>query len=87
MNWDEKLCVGRWLELSMVGVLKTFSDVSRVVKDLLNRQILFNFYYLGDNNVLWEFRLMKNRDDFIRNKVLWSEFFSSIVVWSPAITP
>ncbi|KAK0606710.1 hypothetical protein LWI29_003197 [Acer saccharum] len=87
MNWEVKQSDGRWLEYSAVGVLKALDDVSRLVKDMLNRGIKFNFYYLGDKNVLWLFLSRNDRDDFIRDKVLWSESFSSVGVWSPAITP
>ncbi|KAK2660312.1 hypothetical protein Ddye_006845 [Dipteronia dyeriana] len=77
----------RWLDIVVVGVLKIVTDVSTVVKDLLDRHIFFTFYYIGDKNVIWNFRSLKDRDSFINNRVLWGEFFSSVLCWSDAITP
>ncbi|KAK0595514.1 hypothetical protein LWI29_007411 [Acer saccharum] len=87
MYWDGEGNDTRWLEYSVVGVLKTFTDVSLVVKTLLDSQVFFNFYYLGDKNVIWDFRSLKDRDSFINNKVLWKDYFSSVTAWTDAITP
>ncbi|KAK3198407.1 hypothetical protein Dsin_021822 [Dipteronia sinensis] len=87
MNLEGKHSDNKWLEFSAVGVLKVFRDVSSMVIGMLNRGIKFNFYFLGDKNVLRLFQSKKDKEDFIRNKVLWSEFFSSVREWSPAITP
>jgi hypothetical protein len=87
MYWDNGQCDTSWLEFSVVRVLKSFSDISKVIKDMLNRKIYFNFYYLGDKNVLWTFRSKKYMDEFTRNKTVWRDFFSSVGGWSAAITP
>ncbi|KAK1555060.1 hypothetical protein Q3G72_021372 [Acer saccharum] len=52
MNGDDKHSDSRWLEFGAVGVLKGFNDISSVVKSMLNRGIKFNFYYLGDKNIV-----------------------------------
>ena len=41
MYWDGEGNDTRWLEYSVVGVLKTFTDVSLVVKTLLDSQVFF----------------------------------------------
>ncbi|KAI9194864.1 hypothetical protein LWI28_009754 [Acer negundo] len=87
MHWNGRATDVSWLELSAVGVLKSFIDESFVVKGLLNRNILFEFYYLGDKNVLWLFRSMSDRKSFIKNNDVWKDFFSSVGAWSPSITP
>ncbi|KAK1582650.1 hypothetical protein Q3G72_016985 [Acer saccharum] len=87
MNWDGKGNDDRWLDYVAVGVLRSFTDVSSVVKGPLDHQIFFTFYYIGDKNVIWNFRSLKDRGSFIRNKVLWEGYFSSVAVWTDAITP
>ncbi|KAK1554877.1 hypothetical protein Q3G72_018635 [Acer saccharum] len=87
MFWDDSKGDSRWLELSLVGFLRAFTDISSVIQGLLNKQIYFTFYYLGDKNVLWLFRSLKDRESFLHNRELWKGFFSSVCVWSPARTP
>ncbi|KAK0583522.1 hypothetical protein LWI29_037804 [Acer saccharum] len=87
MHWDGRSNDVNWLEHCAVGVLNRFTDISFMIKGLLNKNILFDFYYLGDKNVLWFFRSMADRNNFIRNKVDWKDLFSHIGAWSPAITP
>ncbi|KAK4855308.1 hypothetical protein QYF36_005883 [Acer negundo] len=87
MNWDDNMCDSSWLEYSVVGVLKSFFDISAVIKDLLKRQIFFTFYYLGDKNVLWLFKSLKDREFFMKERVLWKDYFSYVSAWSPSITP
>ncbi|KAK3218657.1 hypothetical protein Dsin_012627 [Dipteronia sinensis] len=87
MNWEENNCDSSWLEFSLVGVLKSFTDISIVIQGLLNCQIFFTFYYLGDKNVLWLFKSLKDRESFRNNKDLWKDYFSSVCDWTPAITP
>ncbi|KAK0593210.1 hypothetical protein LWI29_032974 [Acer saccharum] len=50
---------------------------AEVVKEVHSRGI----------RMFWSFQSMKDRDAFIRNKMLWRDFFSSVGVWSAAITP
>ncbi|KAK0575064.1 hypothetical protein LWI29_033475 [Acer saccharum] len=87
MHWDGIGSNDRWLDYVAMGVLRTITDVSSMVKDLLDRQIYFTFYYIGDKNVIWNFCSLKDRDSFIKNRGLWGDFFSSVSVWSDAITP
>ncbi|KAI9200332.1 hypothetical protein LWI28_006139 [Acer negundo] len=63
------------------------TDVSSVLKELRNRKILASSFYLGDKNILWTFKSFKDRDTFIRNRLLWEDHFSSVGLWSNAITP
>ncbi|KAI9169435.1 hypothetical protein LWI28_012327 [Acer negundo] len=87
MYWDREGNDTRWLDYSVVGVLKTFTDASLVVKTLLNSQVFFNFYNMGNKNTLWDFRSLKDRYSFINNKALWKDYFSSVTVWKNVITP
>ncbi|KAK1561193.1 hypothetical protein Q3G72_035362 [Acer saccharum] len=87
MHWDGRSNDVNWLEHCAVGVLNRFTDISFMIKGLLNKNILFDFYYLGDKNVLWFFRSIADKNNFIRNKVDWKDLFSHIGAWSPAITP
>ncbi|KAK4859905.1 hypothetical protein QYF36_013926 [Acer negundo] len=63
------------------------TDVSSVLKELRDRKILASSFYLGDKNILWTFKSFKDRDTFIRNRLLWEDHFSSVGLWSNAITP
>ncbi|KAK2641014.1 hypothetical protein Ddye_022777 [Dipteronia dyeriana] len=86
-KWDEEAHDNSWLKSCAIGVLKLFSDISLVVKGLCERKILSPPFYLGDKNILWAFELSKDRDVFIRNRLLWGELFSSVGAWNNAITP
>ena len=44
-------------------------------------------HYLGDKVILWVFQSIANRDNFIRNRFLWDDLFSSMGPWSNAVTP
>ncbi|KAK0602975.1 hypothetical protein LWI29_000066 [Acer saccharum] len=87
MKWDEKSSDDSWLKCCAVGVLKKFADVQSVIKGLLDNNIQSSSYYLGDKNILWVFNTTKERDISIRNKFLWEDYFSSVGLWTNAITP
>ncbi|KAK0595611.1 hypothetical protein LWI29_008359 [Acer saccharum] len=70
-----------------MGVLRSFSNSVTVVKGLRSSKIHVSSFYLGDKNILWVFRSITERDNFIRNKWLWEEQFSSVGVWSKSMTP
>ncbi|KAK2634494.1 hypothetical protein Ddye_029286 [Dipteronia dyeriana] len=50
------------------GVLKTFREVSPVVKGLTDRKIWSSSVYIGDKNILWSFKSIKDRDEFINSR-------------------
>ncbi|KAK1577752.1 hypothetical protein Q3G72_024490 [Acer saccharum] len=87
MRWDEADNNDSWLRLYAVGVLRSFSNSVTVVKGLRSSKIHVSSFYLGDKNILWVFRSITERDNFIRNKWLWEEQFSSVGVWSKSMTP
>ncbi|KAK2654294.1 hypothetical protein Ddye_014150 [Dipteronia dyeriana] len=87
LYWDDSNCDSNWLNFSLVGVLKSFTDISSIIQGMLSKQIFFTFYYLGDKNVLWLFKSKKDMETFLHNRKLWEDFFSSVCAWSPAITP
>ncbi|KAK0594698.1 hypothetical protein LWI29_006479 [Acer saccharum] len=66
MYWDGEGNDTRWLEYSVVGVLKTFTDVSLVVKTLLDSQRLD--WAVGEPLMIAEDTL--NRDNLYSGKVL-----------------
>ncbi|KAK1558634.1 hypothetical protein Q3G72_004836 [Acer saccharum] len=87
MKWDEDSVDGSWLKCCAVGVLKSFSDIQPLIKGLQKIQIQSSSFYLGDKNILWVFNSTRDRDSFIRKKLLWEDFFSSVGLWTKAITP
>ncbi|KAK3221733.1 hypothetical protein Dsin_008758 [Dipteronia sinensis] len=44
-------------------------------------------FYIGDKNVLWTFQTIRDRDTFISSRAIWEDLFSSVGLWSIAITP
>ncbi|KAK3198031.1 hypothetical protein Dsin_021446 [Dipteronia sinensis] len=87
MKWEEKSSNDSWLKCCVVSVLKKFIDVQVVIKGLLDNSIQSSSYYLGDKNILWVFKTTKERDIFIRYRFLWEDYFSSVGLWTNAITP
>lgn len=87
MKWDVNIHDSSWLKLCAVGVLKSFSDIIPVLRGLGERRIEVSTFYLGDKNILWSFMSISDRDTFISSRVLWEDYFSSVGVWTDAITP
>ncbi|KAK3219709.1 hypothetical protein Dsin_013679 [Dipteronia sinensis] len=57
------------------------------MRRLGNRKLYPDTRYLGDKNIVWKFLSAKDRDGFIRNRLIWEEFLSSMGSWSKAVTP
>ncbi|KAK3199675.1 hypothetical protein Dsin_023090 [Dipteronia sinensis] len=83
VKWDGETADASWLQHCTVGVLKSFSDFSLVVRMLGSRNLYPSTRYLGDKNVLWEFLSAKDRDSFIRNRFIWEDFFLSMGLECP----
>ncbi|KAK0577561.1 hypothetical protein LWI29_035132 [Acer saccharum] len=87
IQWEESLNDDEWLNLYAIGILKAFSDTTPIINRLCNNNIIFSSNYIGDNNILWKFNLIKERDLFVGSKFLWEDCFSSIENWSSVVTP
>ncbi|KAK3199059.1 hypothetical protein Dsin_022474 [Dipteronia sinensis] len=87
MKWDLNSYDSSWLNVCVVGVLKSFNDITPVLWGLRERRINASFVYIGDKNILCKFTSISDRDTFIRSRMVWKEYFSSVGVWTEAITP
>ncbi|KAK3205575.1 hypothetical protein Dsin_019621 [Dipteronia sinensis] len=87
VKWNEEIVDSRWISLCVVGVLKKISDVCAMINRCSERNIQLSSYYIEDKNILWKFKSVELRNDFIRRKDLWVDFFSFVRGWSNDITP
>ncbi|KAK3221696.1 hypothetical protein Dsin_008721 [Dipteronia sinensis] len=87
MKWDLNSFDSSWLNVCAVGVLMSFNDITPVLWGLCERRINASFVYIGDKNILCKFTSISDRDTFIRSRMVWKEYFSSVGVWTEAITP
>ncbi|KAK1573084.1 hypothetical protein Q3G72_006436 [Acer saccharum] len=87
IKWEHGSKNDKWLSLCAVGVLRTFENVVTVANRLDKRNIELSIYYLGDKIVLWELQSIKDKEEFVRSRSIWEDYFSSVGNWSPAVTP
>ncbi|KAK3205564.1 hypothetical protein Dsin_019610 [Dipteronia sinensis] len=87
VKWNEEIVDSRWISLCAVGVFKKISDVCAMINRCSERNIQLSSYYIEDKNILWQFKSVELRNDFIRRKDLWVDFFSFVGGWSNDITP
>ncbi|KAK3205604.1 hypothetical protein Dsin_019650 [Dipteronia sinensis] len=87
VKWNEEIVDSRWISLCAVGVFKKISDVCAMINRCSERNIQLSSYYIEDKNILWKFKSVELRNDFIRRKDLWVDFFSFVGGWSNDITP
>ncbi|KAK0602402.1 hypothetical protein LWI29_033024 [Acer saccharum] len=71
-----------WLKKSAVGMLKSFANVSKVKRRLLNRGFSFSAKYLGGRAILWSFESTQDCEGFIKNSFFWRDLFISMEKWS-----
>ncbi|KAK3227619.1 hypothetical protein Dsin_007481 [Dipteronia sinensis] len=72
----------QWLHYSAIGVLRSFSNVSKVRRRLLNRGFSFSAKFLGGRAILWSFESSHECEGFIRNSFFWKDMFCSMEKWS-----
>ncbi|KAI9190539.1 hypothetical protein LWI28_006601 [Acer negundo] len=70
LRWDNKGIDDNWLKFYAVGVFKSFSNVSIIMKEIRDRHVKFSAHYLGEKNIISIFHTIKDRDDFISNRPL-----------------
>ncbi|KAK3199603.1 hypothetical protein Dsin_023018 [Dipteronia sinensis] len=72
----------QWLYNSAIGVLRSFSNVSKVRRRLLSRGFSFSARFLGGRAILWSFESIHECEGFIRNSFFWKDMFCSMEKWS-----
>ncbi|KAK1577399.1 hypothetical protein Q3G72_021458 [Acer saccharum] len=87
MSWNEKGSSEEWLNRCAVGIMKEFASTTSVNQRLGSRGFSFTSSYVGEKSILWCFKSVKERDDFMRNRSLCDDVFSSMSRWSNAIVP
>ncbi|KAK3206449.1 hypothetical protein Dsin_020495 [Dipteronia sinensis] len=71
-----------WLDKSVVGVMKKFSNFTKVTERPISRGFSFRARFLGGRAILWSFRSSHECEGFIRNRFFWEDLFSSMEKWS-----
>ncbi|KAK2639940.1 hypothetical protein Ddye_027735 [Dipteronia dyeriana] len=73
---------GLWFHNSVVGVMRSFNNITRVKKRLWNRGFSFTAKFLGGKAILWSFESIQECEGFIRNSFFWKDLFLSMEKWS-----
>lgn len=75
---DRNIADNKWLNSCAIGVLKVFSNVSKVKRRLIERGFRFKIKYLGGKSVLWDFESICETEGFIKSRLFWEDTFCSM---------
>lgn len=79
----------RWVEFSIVDVLKCLKSILSMCARLSKMGVLFEVNYLGGLKTLWSFHSDEDRRDFLLNRFIWDnvmEYVEDQGSWSISAT-
>ncbi|KAK2639619.1 hypothetical protein Ddye_027414, partial [Dipteronia dyeriana] len=87
MSWRTQEHTMEWLSRCAIGTLKEFSSISSVSYILKSKDFSFSNHYVGEQKILWCFKLEIEKVGFINNRFFWEDCFTSMSSWKDQRIP